>query len=198
MEKRRNPYHYDPDYYENGNTVRKLQVVKTKEALPAYEEPARKKSPKERPSRKYTPERESDRYERTRVQEEKAEEKKLVQIGRGLNLLGMLLISASVFLGAYLCIGYLQLCAESRRLDSEIALLEDELYDLVDANHVKEDLLIGSIDLDEIYQKAVGELGMVFPNHNEVRYYNKPDTSYVRQYSDIPETAMSILDKLVP
>jgi len=34
---------------------------------------------------------------------------------------------------------------------------------------------------------AVGVLGMVYPNNNEVIYYNNESEGYFRQYQDIPE-----------
>lgn len=198
MDSRKNPYQYDPEYYVHGSTARKLKVVKTDEAVPYTEEPVRRNPVRREPARRYTPEREPDRYERIRRREEQQEERKLVRLGRGVNFLGMLMLSAAIFATAYCCISYLDLRAESKRLDQEIASLQDELLDMIDANHAKEEMLTSSIDLDQIYQTAVGELGMVFPNHNEVIYYDPADTSYVRQYADIPETAISILDKLVP
>ena len=42
-------------------------------------------------------------------------------------------------------------------------------------------------DLETVYQMAVGVLGMVYPNNNEVIYYNNESEGYFRQYQDIPE-----------
>ena len=43
-----------------------------------------------------------------------------------------------------------------------------------------------SLDLDYVYRVATEELGMVYPNKNQVILYNKTESEYVRQYEDIP------------
>lgn len=48
-------------------------------------------------------------------------------------------------------------------------------------------LTTADCDLEYIYQMAVGVLGMVYPNNNEVVYYENGATGYYRQYQDIPE-----------
>lgn len=190
MAGRKNPYLYDPEYYVHGDTVRK---IKADGAVPSTNEPARKNPARPEPARRQPLER--GRQDRGGQEQE---ERRLVRLGRGVGFLGMLILAASILATAYCCIGYLKLRADSSRLDKEIAALEEELAGLATANAAKEEKLVGSINLDQIYQTAVGELGMVFPNHNEVVYYDSVDTSYVRQYADIPETVTSILDKLVP
>jgi len=38
-----------------------------------------------------------------------------------------------------------------------------------------------------VRQMAIGVLGMVYPNHNEVILYNNESEGYFRQYQDIPD-----------
>ncbi|MDE7328043.1 MAG: hypothetical protein K2N63_17480 [Lachnospiraceae bacterium] len=215
MAGKRNPYHYDPDYYVHGSAVRKLNTSQAQKAGGAkkkniYEtgaQPARKeretikpvrKQEAPKPVRKKVPQREPDRYERLRKQQEQRDEKKLFSISRSIGFFGILTLCGAMFLVGLLCVRYLDLKAESTRLDKTVASLKDELSVLVDTNAGKEQALVENIDLDAIYQTAVGEYGMVFPNKNTVIYYDPADLSYVRQYADIPEAAASILDKLVP
>ncbi len=213
MADKRNPYHYDPEYYVHGSTVRKLNVeeqarkhsqkskagkgnaknsrvghARSLEQEPQYESPVRKKLPQSEP----------DRYERLREQENKRNEKKILPISRGVNFFGILLLCGAMCCMGLLCVRYLDLKAESTRLDKAISGLKDDLDVLLDVNAGKEEALVENIDLEAIYQTAVGEFGMVFPNHNEIIYFDMADLSYVRQYADIPEAAASILDKLVP
>ncbi len=214
MAERKNPYHYDPDYYVHGSTVRKLNTpqgqpaggTKKKKgyasAQPATREreralPKRKPATRE-PVRKKIPQREPDRYERLVRQQEQRDEKKLFSISRGIGFFGIITLCGAMFLVGFLCVRYLDLKAESSRLDKAVASLKDELLVLTDTNAGKEQALVENIDLDAIYQTAVGEYGMVFPNKNTVIYYDPADLSYVRQHADIPEAAASILDKLVP
>ncbi len=201
MAGKKNPYHYDPDYYVHGSTVRKLNTAERARAPERkereYDLPRRERSAPP-PARKKVPQRESDRYERLREQEAQRDEKRLFSITRSIGFFGILLLCGAMFAVGLLCVRYLDLKAESTRLDKTILSLKEELSVLSDTNAGKEQALVQDIDLDAIYQTAVGEFGMVFPNHNEVIYYDPADLSYVRQYANIPEAASSILDTLVP
>ena len=197
MEARRNPYRYDPSYYVQGSAVRKLNRSSAAPAEPLVREPVRK-SPERKSYPAGRPVREPARREHTQRKEVQEQERGIISLGRGINFFGILLLAAALFVTVFVCIDYLQLQEESLRLDRAVAALQDELSLLIDANNAKENLMTADIDLERIYQTAVGELGMVFPNHNEIVYYNSVDLSYVRQYADIPAVANSILDKLIP
>ena len=180
MAERKNPYHYDPDYYVHGSTVRKLN---TPQGQPAGGTKKKKGYASAQPAIR---------------QQEQRDEKRLFSISRGIGFFGIITLCGAMFLVGFLCVRYLDLKAESSRLDKAVASLKDELLVLTDTNAGKEQALVENIDLDAIYQTAVGEYGMVFPNKNTVIYYDPADLSYVRQHADIPEAAASILDKLVP
>lgn len=198
MEAKRNPYQYKPEYYVQGSTAKKMNTAEAPVRKKNQAQPARKMPERREPARRYTPEREPDRYERLREQEQKLDDRKIIQISRGINFIGMVMLSAAIVATVYCCITYLNLRAENGRLDKSITSLQTELSSMIDANQALEEQITGSIDLDAIYQTAVAELGMVFPNNNEVISYASADTSYVRQYADIKETALSLLDKLIP
>ena len=42
-------------------------------------------------------------------------------------------------------------------------------------------------DLDQIYQIATGELGMVYADESQIIYYNSSNDDYVQQYESIPD-----------
>ena len=63
-----------------------------------------------------------------------------------------------------------EIASVSKENDAAAAVLENEIT-----------------DMEYIYQMAVGVLGMVYPNNNEVVYYEQQDKGYFRQYQDIPE-----------
>ena len=42
------------------------------------------------------------------------------------------------------------------------------------------------MDLNQIKEKAIGELDMVYASQDQVAYYSIEDTDYMTQYSDIP------------
>ena len=58
---------------------------------------------------------------------------------------------------------------------------------LSDENDAAYEAIDTAVDLNYIYKVAVEELGMVYPNKNEVITYKSGSESYVRQYADIPE-----------
>ncbi len=42
------------------------------------------------------------------------------------------------------------------------------------------------MDLEEIRQKATGELGMVYPGKDQIIYFEVDSSDYMNQYQDIP------------
>ena len=62
-----------------------------------------------------------------------------------------------------------------------------ELEFLKSENDALETRINTSLDLDYVYRVATEELGMVYPNKNQVILYNKTESEYVRQYEDIPK-----------
>ena len=107
------------------------------------------------PVRKKIPQREPDRYERLVRQQEQRDEKRLFSISRGIGFFGIITLCGAMFLVGFLCVRYLDLKAESSRLDKAVASLKDELLVLTDTNAGKEQALVENIDLDAIYQTAV-------------------------------------------
>ena len=68
-----------------------------------------------------------------------------------------------------------------------IITIEKELEFLKSENDALETRINTSLDLDYVYRVATEELGMVYPNKNQVILYNKTESEYVRQYEDIPK-----------
>ena len=74
------------------------------------------------------------------------------------------------------------------QLNKAIVTLENQIDGIEKENNALEaDLETEMYDLEYVYDIAVGVLGMVYPNNNEVIYYNNESEGYFRQYQDIPE-----------
>ena len=71
----------------------------------------------------------------------------------------------------FVCLEYLNVQSNMRQTDKTIVSLESELKDITDKNNATEAKLNAKVDLERIYEIAVGELGMVFPNKNEIINY---------------------------
>lgn len=96
------------------------------------------------------------------------------------------LVTATVFLFAS-CINMLDIQAEITEQRRQIAILESNLNELTDANDETSKRLESSVDLTEIYDVAVNELGMVYPETGQVVSYEASNPDYVKQFKDVPE-----------
>lgn len=153
---------YTNSEYIDGNTVRKLN--------PQWE------SLQEEVRRPY------------RVEEPEAERRRKVKVGHGIDFISMLLLVGAIAVTLYVCIEYLQVQADIVQLNKSISSLNNQITELGKENDALEALLTTTeCDLEYVYRVAVGLLGMVYPNHNEVIYYDDNDAGYFRQYQDIPE-----------
>lgn len=161
MEANKRQFHYQNTRtsYVEGNTVRKLNVV------PDIQR-------EERPIRVPTPGKQVQRQ----------------PIGMsGMNFATLLVLTIAIIATLYACVDYLRIQTEVSKLDKTIVSLEKELAVLSIQNDAVFESIKPAYDLDYVYQVAVEELGMVYPNENMIITYQSSDESYVRQYSDIPD-----------
>ncbi|MBE5950346.1 MAG: hypothetical protein E7260_01990 [Lachnospiraceae bacterium] len=119
---------------------------------------------------------------------EQQQPKQQRRTGIGADIFSMLLLAVTISMTFYMCITYLMVQSDLTQLDKAIDRLESEISSVSKENDAMEAVLDSEVaDLEYIYQMAVGVLGMVYPNNNEVIYYDYQDTGYFRQYQDIPE-----------
>lgn len=85
------------------------------------------------------------------------------------------------------CVHYIKLTAELTAQKSAQAQLELELNELKADNDAYYSDVMSSVDLDEIRDRAINELGMEYATEDQIKYYVPGNNSYVRQYQDIPE-----------
>ena len=69
---------------------------------------------------------------------------------------------------------------------SKISSLQSEIRDMKADNEAFENSLSDSYTLEEIYNIAVNELGMVYSEKGQIVYYNTANEDYVNQYQDVP------------
>lgn len=98
----------------------------------------------------------------------------------------IMLTIASVFT-LYLCVNYLHVQSSITARMHKIEGLESELEKLRAENDALETSINTSVDLNQIYEIATKELGMVYAQKNQVLLYDQTESEYVRQYEDIPE-----------
>lgn len=112
---------------------------------------------------------------------------KAPKLSHGIDFISMTLLVVAMAITLYLCYNYLQVQGNIVQLERDVQLLGQELDTLVSENAAIEDNLNGEVDWENLYLTAVGELGMVYPNNNEVITYNSTENGHVIQYKDIPE-----------
>jgi cell division protein FtsL len=96
-------------------------------------------------------------------------------------------LTAAIIATVYVCVEFLMIQTEVSRMDKKIISLERELTTLTNENDAAYTSINTAIDLNHVYDVAVEELGMVYPNNNTVISFQSSDVSYVRQYEDIPD-----------
>lgn len=177
-------------YVTEGSAARKLS------ALPEYEPETW-----EKPQRQQRPQPQQPSPRRQREPWEKPEQSRRLKpkLRQGIDFWSMLVLAFSVGVTLLVCMRYLKVSADMAYLDKSIKVLTSELTSVQDRNEAQYSALAQAIDVDAIYAEAVGRLGMVYPNKNEVLTYNAQADGYVRQYGEIPEAAQaSVLDWLLP
>lgn len=118
----------------------------------------------------------------------KTQEQPLVGFRRNIDFLTVAMLGIALAIICVLAIQYLSVAAEITEVDKAISSLEDELQAMSQANDSMLATIASDVDLNEVYQVAVGQMGMVYPNNNQIIEFTYADTGYVRQYASIPET----------
>lgn len=88
------------------------------------------------------------------------------------------------------CTGYLKLQSEITSRSRNIASLQEELADLKEDNTTRYNAVLNSVNLEEIRDKAIHELGMVYADPEQIIKYKSPTGNKVKQYQDIPESGV--------
>lgn len=160
-------------YYVDGNNARRL--------MPA-------------PEREYEERPEIERRKKVRKREKTA---KAIQVSRGIDFLTMVFLAAVMTLTVFACFRYLELLSGNKQLDKEILANQEQYNRLVDKNNSTAMEFDKPIDFDLVYEIAVGEYGMVFPNNNQVITFDKQIHEYMRQNEIIEDEKIStLLDKI--
>lgn len=160
---------YQSSAYVSGNTVKKLYTAVPK---PEVEAPRRK-------TREQTEE----------EQKQRAARQHQIHRANRMNFLYTAAVSGIVAVIFGICFQYLNLQSTVKGNAAEVTQLQAQLNELTSANDEKELEINAGINYDEIYNTAVNELGMVYPERDQVITYEPGVSEYVKQYEDIPSAA---------
>ena len=99
----------------------------------------------------------------------------------------------TLVMGAY----YLQQQALSTSSQKKIASLESELAELKKVNADDLNRIETSVNLEEIRDIAMNELGMVYATQENVVLYKNTSQNYVSQYEEVPQETESLLKSII-
>ena len=68
--------------------------------------------------------------------------------------------------------------------------MQEELADMKEENTTKYNTIMDSVNLEEVRDKAINELGMVYADKDQIVEYDNPNGDYVKQYEEIPDDGM--------
>lgn len=102
----------------------------------------------------------------------------------------VIFLAAAAMVALFACVQYLQLQSEITNRSQNITALQQELADAKEANTTKYNAIVNSMNLEEIREKAMSELGMVYATADQIIEYNSPKSNLVTKYSNIPESGI--------
>lgn len=153
------------DYYQNtyieGNTVRRQQTVPKRESVP-------QKS------------REQIIRERDRRLAAKRNRQRALSINRGY----VMFLTAATLVCCMVCVLFIHLQSNITTHMADIASLETQISDLNADNAAAENRLETTMTLEEIKARA-GELGLIYPASDQIKYYSVENSDYMNQYGDV-------------
>ena len=144
--------------YIDGNVVRHIQAV-----------PVREPQQRQRQSTQ------------TRINTRRTREKAL-----HITMSYVVFLTAAAIVTVVLCVNYLQLQAQGTSYRQQIASLESTLSTAKTANDNAYEEAITSVNMDEVKNIAVNELGMEYANKGQVVFYSSQEGDYIKQYAEVP------------
>lgn len=116
----------------------------------------------------------------------RANRSKAMHMSKG--YVAFLAIAAIVVL--LVCMQYLQLQSEISSRASNITALQQELADAKEANTTRYNVIMNSMNLEQIRDIAINEFGMVYAEEDQIIKYQRPDGSAVTQFAGIPDSGI--------
>lgn len=151
---------YRNSNYIEGNTVRKLAAM-----------------PERAPQETREPERDRRVERQTRANRERA-----MQMSPGY----ILFLTLAVFVTVGVCAMYIKLQSEVNTRMRHIAYLESQVLDLRTDNDATLNRIETSVNMEDIRDTAMNDLGMVYPNEDQIVCFEVDTNDYMNQYQDIP------------
>ncbi len=107
-----------------------------------------------------------------------------------MNIGYVMFLAVATIVAMFVCVQYLQLQAEVSARSANVTALQRTLEEKKEANNTKYNSVMDSVNLEEIREKAMNELGMVYAKEGQIIRYKDPTKNSMTQYSSIPESGI--------
>lgn len=124
--------------------------------------------------------RKRQRQTRVAVQRNQA---RALQISPGYVL--FLTATVAVMVVVFAC--FLHLQSVLNQSVQSVASLETQVLNLKNDNDAVQKKISNSVNIDNIRQRAMDELGMTYPQEDQIEYFEVDNDDYMNQYEEIPE-----------
>lgn len=111
---------------------------------------------------------------------------KALHISRGY----VLFLAAASAVALFACVQYLHLQSEVATRSRNITGMQRELAEAKEDNTARYNAIANSINLEEIRDRAMNDLGMVYVAQDQIITYKNPMSNQVTQYAGIPENGV--------
>ncbi|MDO4616322.1 MAG: hypothetical protein Q4B03_02540 [Lachnospiraceae bacterium] len=105
---------------------------------------------------------------------------------RSMGLGYVLFLTAACLLTMFLCVRYLSMKSTLTAQNDKIEILESQLNSMQADNDAYYNQVQSSVTLEDIKEAALG-YGMYYASESQIEYYSVDESSYLRQYQDVPE-----------
>ena len=104
-----------------------------------------------------------------------------------LSMLGIIIGVAAVIIMIISCFVMLSIQSRVNEQEWNIEQMQEQAQQLEANNIAQEDALESKYSLNQIYDVATKELGMVYSQRGQIVYYEGANEDYVKQMMDVPE-----------
>ena len=102
----------------------------------------------------------------------------------------VMFLSIAAVAALVVCVWYLQVRAELTSRTEHITELQQELADAKEENTTRYNSVMDSVNLEEVRDRAINDLGMGYATSDQIIEYQNPVNDYVKQYESIPKSGV--------
>lgn len=99
-------------------------------------------------------------------------------------------LAVAAIVALFACVQYLQLQSNITKRSKHITALQQELVEAKEENTTRYNVIMNTMNLEEIRNIAVNDFGMVYANPEQIIKYQRSGNTAVTQYMKIPDSGI--------